>query len=127
MRKLADPKECTKRGVSSWCRACTNAVSRANQKAAPSIANAASRKSKLKVYYGMSLEDYNRMLRQQDGGCAICKTDIPGGKGRFAVDHCHETGLIRGLLCNRCNIGLGHFRDDITHLEKAIIYLQAGG
>ena len=80
-------------------------------------------RSRLKYKYGLSLDQYNQMLTEQ-GGCAICGTTEPGGKyGRFHVDHDHKTGEVRGLLCNGCNVGLGHFRDHPERLNKAAEYL----
>jgi len=82
------------------------------------------RNSKLKKAYGITLKEYNKMLAKQDECCAICKTDIPNGKGNtFHVDHCHETGKVRGLLCSNCNTSLGGFKDNPTLLTKAIKYL----
>ncbi len=61
----------------------------------------------------------------QDGKCAICGTAEPGGRGkRLHVDHCHETGLVRGLLCYACNTGLGLFRHNSQSLEQAQAYLK---
>lgn len=75
--------------------------------------------------YGLTLEQYDAMLASQNGACKICNSFTPGGtSGRFHVDHDHTTGKIRGLLCHHCNIGLGHFKDDISTLAKAIAYLQ---
>ena len=71
------------------------------------------------------------MHEQQKGLCAICQrenTQKSRKKGeicRLAIDHCHETGKVRGLLCGACNKGLGHFEDDIELLLTAIIYLEA--
>lgn len=73
--------------------------------------------------YGLTPEDYADLLRKQDFACAICKTTEPGGKGVFVVDHCHTTNAVRGLLCNRCNLGLGHFQDSPDFLGEAIKYL----
>jgi hypothetical protein len=53
--------------------------------------------------------------------CAICEVGVDG-KGH--IDHCHETGAVRGLLCRGCNLGLGNFTDDIFKLERAILYLK---
>jgi len=81
----------------------------------------------LKSRYGLSLADYDRMLELQSGACAICGSKSPGDKdANFHVDHCHTTGAVRGLLCNRCNIGLGFFSDDVGRLAKAIEYLHSG-
>jgi hypothetical protein len=63
------------------------------------------------------------MLEAQGGRCAICRSDKPGGRGRFAVDHCHSSGRVRGLLCVACNAGLGQFRDDPDLLRAAVAYL----
>ena len=81
--------------------------------------------SKLRRIYGLEIEDYHRMLEQQDHGCAICGTKDPGSRCRnFHVDHCHETGKVRGLLCHKCNRALGLFDDNIQRLENAANYLK---
>lgn len=82
--------------------------------------------------YGLTLDVFDLMLENQDNRCAICRTDNPVGDGNtttrksfsFAVDHCHDTGRVRGLLCNPCNRGLGFFKDDLTLLAKAVQYLE---
>ena len=73
--------------------------------------------------YGISLAEYDVMLEAQNGVCAICSTDTPGGKGRFVVDHCHTNGHVRKLLCNRCNLALGLVEDQPSLLAKMITYL----
>jgi hypothetical protein len=82
------------------------------------------RRRDLKRRYGITVEEYDAMLEQQGNRCAICRTDKPGGKGRFHVDHDHQTGEVRGLLCNNCNRALGHFKDNVLILEQAIRYLN---
>jgi hypothetical protein len=65
------------------------------------------------------------MLVAQGGGCAICgSTDTKGPGQFFAVDHCHETGAVRGLLCLCCNTALGQLGDDVDLLRRAIDYLN---
>lgn len=81
----------------------------------------AQRKQRFKKVYGISLADYDVMLAQQGGACAICK--ISGAK--LCVDHCHATGKVRGLLCAKCNSALGFCNDDPNHFLAAIAYLQA--
>ena len=73
--------------------------------------------------YGIEVGTYDRMLAQQQGLCAICGTDDPKPARRFHVDHCHETGVVRGLLCTNCNTGLGQFKHSIDLLSKAQKYL----
>ncbi|KKL76070.1 hypothetical protein LCGC14_2048590 [marine sediment metagenome] len=75
--------------------------------------------------YGLTLETFESLLASQDNVCAICKTDEWGKKGP-AVDHDHVTGAVRGILCGRCNSGLGHFRDNTDFLTGAIKYLESG-
>lgn len=78
----------------------------------------------IKRRYGLTPEDYAALLEKQGGGCAICHSDKPGcGKKRFAVDHCHDTDVVRGLLCHDCNLGLGKFADDLGRLRAALKYL----
>ena len=70
----------------------------------------------------MSVEDYDAMLASQHGACAICNRK-PGK--RLAVDHCHVTGKVRGLLCAKCNSGLAFFQDNPDYILAAIEYLEA--
>lgn len=81
------------------------------------------RRYALKSTYGLTIEQYDSILENQNNCCAICKTDTPSGKGRFHVDHCHDTKKVRGLLCHHCNLALGNFKDDIPTLLNAIEYI----
>lgn len=84
-----------------------------------------SRKHHLKKKFGISLDTYNEMFSQQSGSCAICgKHELDNGGKRLAIDHNHETGQIRSLLCHNCNTGIGHFEDDVSIVEKAVNYLK---
>lgn len=82
------------------------------------------RHAKIKKY-GLQPDDYHAMLAKQGGKCAICRSDKPtlNNKGSFRIDHCHVTGVVRGLLCNKCNAGLGMFGDNPELLAKALQYL----
>lgn len=83
------------------------------------------RRSKLKTTYGITLEQYDSMLKAQNNCCAICSAKKPGGRTKlFFIDHCHTTGKVRGLLCMRCNTGLGLFLDNPKFLSSAINYLK---
>lgn len=75
-----------------------------------------------KVKYGITKEEYEAIFKSQRGRCAICRRP-PKGK-RLAIDHCHKTSKVRGLLCDRCNRGIGTFRDNYSLLELAIKYLE---
>jgi hypothetical protein len=71
----------------------------------------------------ITYEQYEEMLDEQNGSCAICgKKENQFNKG-MCVDHCHETGQIRGLLCTECNLGIGYLKDDKELLMKAVDYL----
>ena len=73
--------------------------------------------------YGISLEEYNDILSEQKNVCAICKNECVSGK-KLAVDHNHDNGKVRGLLCCRCNRGLGNFSDNLDLLRSAVLYLE---
>lgn len=84
-----------------------------------------SRRAHLKRLFGISLEEYEKMSEKQNHVCAICGRPEMNNKNKvLCVDHNHETGEIRQLLCGACNSGLGHFKDDKILLEKAIKYLK---
>jgi hypothetical protein len=79
----------------------------------------------LKAQYGITLEQYNEKLREQNHKCKICSTDeTEVFKQVLYVDHNHTTGQIRGLLCHSCNAGLGHFKEKEELLEIAKQYLK---
>jgi hypothetical protein len=73
--------------------------------------------------FGVSKGRYFEILASQGGGCAICGGPSKG-IGKFHVDHCHKTGVVRGLLCSECNLGLGKFKDDPGRLRRAASYLE---
>lgn len=74
--------------------------------------------------YGISLIQYENTLESQNGKCAICDKDQKNLKKKLYVDHDHETGEVRGLLCDRCNRGLGYFKENKSFLLRAIKYLE---
>jgi hypothetical protein len=73
--------------------------------------------------FSLTTEQYESMLLEQNNKCKICGIDRSDVKKDFAVDHCHKTQKIRGLLCSNCNTGIGFLNDDISILRKAIKYL----
>lgn len=72
--------------------------------------------------YNLTVQDYEEMFKKQNGVCAICGR--PPSKNKLAVDHCHETGKVRGLLCFRCNFGLSYFSESSGMMHKAAKYLE---
>lgn len=82
-----------------------------------------SKKAKLKKEYGMTPEQYSTLFELHGACCHICKTHRNNLKKDLAVDHCHITGKIRGLLCDKCNHGLGNFKDNLELLQEAQRYL----
>lgn len=87
--------------------------------------NDRTRNSDLKRLYGITIDDYYRILDEQSGLCAICGVKDNNGK-RFVIDHDHVTGDVRGLLCGNCNRAIGLMRDSINIIESAARYLKEG-
>lgn len=79
---------------------------------------------RLKSLYGIGVKEYNQMFIEQEGKCLICNTHQSEVKRGFAVDHCHTSGKVRGLLCHSCNTALGSFKDNPEILLSAIKYLS---
>lgn len=102
-------------GYHSYCRPCHNA--RGKETVQRLYGN--SRHYHLRRRYGIGQKEFDELLAEQGGGCAIC-----GAANPQHVDHDHRTGWVRGILCFNCNGGLGQFRDDPGALSKAITYLR---
>jgi len=81
------------------------------------------RNAHLKTRYGMNQVQYEALFEAQRGCCAICRTKAAR---ILDIDHDHQTGEVRGLLCKDCNIGIGRFKDQPERLESAIRYLRFG-
>lgn len=82
------------------------------------------REGHLKSQYGITTEHYNEMFINQNGCCKICGIHQSVLTQRLSVDHCHISNKVRGLLCKKCNTGLGNFSDNIEFLKQAIFYLN---
>lgn len=102
------------------CKTCHNAARRDEYKHNRNR----NRESMFKYKYGINWNDYRRMWIQQKGCCAICGIYQSELKRALCVDHNHKTGQVRGLLCNKCNKGIGIFNDDTTILQAAIKYIN---
>lgn len=107
----------------SQCKVCKYAYTRKWIKDNTEKNNAYNTKSKLKNRYNITVDDYELMKSNQDGLCAICSK--PPGRRKLAVDHCHQTNIVRGLLCDRCNLTLGMIKDDLNIIEGVKRYLLA--
>jgi len=85
-------------------------------------------RSALKTMYGITIEQYNEMLDRQGGVCAICgEEETRTNKGTIralCVDHNHDTGMVRGLLCANCNNGIGYLGDSADRVRSALEYLE---
>lgn len=77
----------------------------------------------LKHKYGISLDEFNSLLEKQNHRCAICQTPEPVGYG-WHLDHCHSSGKVRGILCQRCNQAIGLLNEDTNVFKKAVEYLE---
>lgn len=132
-------------GLTTACKKCRNSASVSYRKKNPDIVKKINdakreyrkeyyrtpewqeklRRSHLKSKFGLTQEDYERMLRDQNGVCLICKQyRTQSNKNYLHIDHCHDSGKIRGLLCYYCNAGLGWFQDNTEYLNGAIQYLE---
>lgn len=120
-----------KDGLRIWCKTCTRKdnLDRYHRQDDEKRARHrwAARKSQIRKY-GISVERYEEMWREQGGRCKICGDNIeshsPERHKVACIDHCHTTGAVRGLLCWHCNVGLGKFFDDVNRLSSAIEYLK---
>lgn len=146
-RQQNGPKTCTKCGIAkdrsefakskdgkygpilmSVCRSCKSirALQWFYDNRERSLANQRARR--MRKEYDLEVEEYEALLIRQDHRCAICgekETTIRGGKLQtLSVDHCHDTGRIRGLLCNTCNRAIGLFKDNVDLLRRAANYLE---
>lgn len=125
-RVLRQCKPCRRAEDSAKRAAMTLEERRERRLSYPSLARGKHYQRKYK--YGLSEEDVRAMLAHQGGGCGICARpldlDATDKNSKVAVDHDHETGEVRGLLCQRCNAGIGMLMEDMTTLKRALAYLQ---
>ena len=124
-------------GLSAYCKDCSKEQVKEYRKKNPEkikslkekyketrkeIRKPTERRNHLKIKYGITEIEYEKMFNNQDGKCLLC--DKKCDYRKLHIDHCHSTGKIRGLLCSNCNLGLGNFKDNIETLKKAIEYLK---
>jgi len=115
----------SKDGKSGRCKSCLNTSNRRSQAKTPDVFDEQRRLSWLTRNYGITTNDYNSMVVNQDDKCGICERQDKGTRRKYwCVDHCHTTGRVRGLLCATCNKSLGQLGDTVESLQKAITYLK---
>jgi hypothetical protein len=107
-------------GLAPYCKECDSARNGAYRRLSPEK----KRQYELKKKFGLTLEAYNSLFVAQHGRCALCETHQSELKKSLAVDHDHDTGAIRGLLCHNCNVGLGNLKDSAELLIKAAEYVS---
>lgn len=106
------------------CKDCDSKARQQWHRRNPERAKASGRNRHIKSVYGITTEDYNLILSKQNNVCAICsKEETAKGKFKLAIDHCHETNSIRGLLCNKCNRALGLFGENPDVIQRAKDYV----
>ncbi len=106
------------KGLAYMCKPCSRRDKLT--KGTPESRTLQQRKTYLKGRYGLTMDDWDKMSKEQDGGCLICTNRDP-----LVVDHDHDTGEVRGLLCNNCNAGLGMFKDNDLLLIAAGRYISS--
>lgn len=138
-RDMFKPSKAYASGLASWCRKCSNRYVKQWQTENPEKRNLSELKSGLKKRYGISVERYLELYSKQLGKCAICSVAVASqvdvaitlarsekDKNSTAhVDHCHKTGIVRGLLCSKCNTGIGQLQESVDILESAIRYIES--
>ena len=121
-------------GLASNCKTCVYTTNRKWQKNNPEKCKKYGEKwiknnpekiknNSLRQHHGITLEEFTQLFKHQNNSCKICGITEPPVKG-WHVDHDHLTQHIRGILCHHCNVGIGHFKENITFLKNAINYLK---
>lgn len=108
----------TERYTGGRCKTCHKAAATAYAQRNPQVRKRAQHRSRLKQY-GLTEDEFDTLVEIQNSACAICRRP-----GSLQIDHNHRTGKVRGLLCHRCNKGLGLFDDNLLHLDRANDYLM---
>lgn len=124
-------------GLKSYCKNCCRLDALERYKKDPDRINAVrnarlraiytterGRRMHIKHKYGLTYEEYEQLLAEQGGACAVCGAAEPGGKGDWHIDHSHKAKQIRGILCAGCNIGIGHLGEDPERMLLAAAYLR---
>ena len=117
----------TPTGLAHYCKKCAVQNARAcylRKKAKDPDYSRHNRWKYIERKYGITEDEFYELFVEQDSKCAICFIDLPEDGHMTHIDHCHNSGEVRGILCTNCNRGLGHFQDSIENLEQAAYYLH---
>lgn len=118
-------KDKTKKdGIDSWCISCRVNYKQVNKERIAIHRRKNARQYQLKHHFGMSKIEYNNLAKRQKYKCGICRQHVKTLTRDLCVDHCHKTGLVRGLLCHKCNAAIGLLKDDIKLLNRAIDWIK---
>ena len=111
-------------GFQCWCKDCWKVITTARRNGPNREVELRQRRNRHIVNkYGITIDEYESILNEQGGVCAICKQKNPTKIREMALDHNHDTGQVRGILCENCNRGLGLFKENQEYLNSAIEYL----
>lgn len=110
-------------GRHGHCRACRRAYGIAWRAKNKDRVKETSKRARLKNRYGLTLEEFELMWADADGKCEVCRKQLVRGNSH-ALDHCHATGALRGLLCRSCNLALGYAADEPERLRALADYLE---
>ena len=134
-------KSSTKTGLDPWCKPCKsvaymnwiieNPDKKNDVKKRAAVWNTENKdkrkiivqKNNYKKRYGLTIQQKQQLIDLQEQKCAICKDNLKDTHD-VCVDHDHQTGAVRGILCRKCNLGLGHFEDNTSLLKSAVKYLK---
>ena len=109
--------------LQSCCKLCHKAVCKTSHAKNKPKRNLYNKKYNIEKTYGISFDSYLKLVESQNNKCQICKNTLKTGKNTH-LDHCHSTGKIRGVLCGKCNTGIGQFNDSIELLKSAVSYIK---
>jgi hypothetical protein len=105
-------------GLHSQCKTCKSNVSKYR------YANGDSYALRLQKLYGLTVDEYKQLYAEANGCCQVCGISEENNNKRLAVDHCHTTGKVRGLLCGKCNTALGQLDDNLNKISSLYSYLK---
>jgi hypothetical protein len=116
VKSVEDFYKSSARGTQAWCKPCTREYRRATRAQNARLARLRN--------YGLTADEFDALMQDQGGRCASCEDDFGPAAHDVHVDHCHQSGKVRGILCRHCNIALGHLRDDPVRILSLHTYIQ---